>query len=185
MDTRRIVSLYTRSPANRSSQRKLEHREYKACASPHSPPRKPPQLHAPSPGKVPPFLGSPTHGVSLSFLVRHPHHDVHVQRGARVRVHPIRPADGALPLPWAVLRCSLHPGGVPPAALREAPGATPERGHPSGFAPQRQGGTARLPCPAVPRHQPQQYKLLKWNSWELMCNKVLLLSLKSQKNTWR
>lgn len=169
---------------NCPSQRKLEHCERKACVSARSPPQKLPQLHAPSPGKVPPFLESPTHGVSLSFLVRHPHHDVHVQRGARVRVHPIRPADGALPLPWAVLRRSLHPGGVPPAALREAPGATPERRHPSGFAPQGQGGTARFPGPAVPRHQPQQYILLKWNSWERMCNKVLLLSSESQ-NTWR
>lgn len=56
MDTCRIISLYTRSPVNRSSQRKLEHC---ACVSPHSPQSSPEAAITPCPlpRKSPPFLG--------------------------------------------------------------------------------------------------------------------------------
>lgn len=117
---------------------------------------------------------------SFFFLIRNPHHDVLVQRGSRVWVHPVSPTDRALPLPWAVLWCGLHAGSIPPTSLWEALGAAPEHGCPWGPAPQGQGGPAGAAGCALPCTQ-----CLKRDSWESMCNKVLLLYSESQKNTWR
>lgn len=63
----------------------------------------------------------------LTSCCRYPHHDVHVWWSARVRIHPFSATDWPVPLPWTLLRCSLYLRGLPPTALREAPGAEDEQ----------------------------------------------------------
>lgn len=87
----------------------------------------------------------------LTSCCRYPHHDVHVQWSARVRVHPVSATDRPVSLPWTLLRRSLHLGRLPPTALREAPGAEDEQRFAGWSVPQGESHFARVQSCQVPQ----------------------------------